>query len=341
MLSSGLAASDAGLVVPEVGAFPLTEIGQKDLMSDQIFMRSLWGMRVEKCAAKAGIIEVVTTGAVFIFNSNDSTLQCNQRIGAKRQTLSVRFPSGVLSGLSVSAKDTGAVILKSVAGMIFKVNCDSMLMIRTTSPALVDFSVAWKPAVVYEYSSHRLILDPFGAVALLPIRNTKLQSIQSNQQHSYEVGANGEIWVSVGPPRPYRWKDSLGNRLIWQGSWQKPEYANPSDDKIKKWAPYGNILWLQSEFMMWKSWHEAFEPRFPDELARVLKTAHSLKQRVMAYFSPYYFTKGIGGENTDTGENIGQYFQAVNDFRTKFPTLDGFYFDGVYPGSVEQTIIKI
>ncbi len=335
--TSGAFASESGLVVPEVGAFPLTEIGQKDLVSDQIFMRALWGMRIEKCAARADSVEVVTTGAVFSFNSTDSTLQCRQRIGAKRQTLSVRFPAGLLSGLSVAAKDTGAVILKSSAGLTVKVNCDSMLMLRTASPALLDFSIPWKPAVDYEYGSHHLLIDPFGAVAILPIREAGLQSIQTKQQHSYELGANGELWVSIGPPRPYRWKDSLGNRLIWQGTWQKPEYANPSDDKIKKWAPYGNILWLQSEYMMWKSWHEAFEPRFPDELARVVKTAHSQKQRVMAYFSPYYFTGGIGGEYTNTGENIGQYFQAVNDFRTKFPTLDGFYFDGVYPGSVEQT----
>ena len=328
----------AGLVVPAIGDFPISQVGEKDLLSDQIFMKPMWGMAVEEVRQAGDGIVVTTTGAVFQLNPAESRIRCAQRLGKARPTVSLQMGKGALAGLRVVAKGGGGVVLASDAGVRVKINCDSLLMLRVADATTLNCKIPWNPDVIYPARSSRLVMDPFGAVALLPISGKiGLEKGASKQACAYQLGAKAEFWVSVGPPRPYRWKDSLNDRLIWQGSWLKPELAVPADEKIKKWSAYGNILWLQSENQLWKSWHEAFEPRLPKEFARVIRTAHGLGLRVMAYASPFYFTKGVGGNHTAHGKNVGQYLEALADLYRRFGDLNDTYFDGVYGQSVANT----
>lgn len=322
----------AGERYPAIGDFPVSEIRAHDLMSDTVFMRAHWGMRIHAVAESGDGIVVTTTGASFTFDSSRGEINCAQRLGGQRQSVTLRLPVDRLAGLKVTSQGSGGVVLESKMGTLVKVNCDSLLMLRG-GPMQLKAQLHWKPVTRYAHGASHISMDPDGAVGFYPIRN----ATGDNRLDEYRLDADGELWIAIGPPRPYRWDDSYRHRLIWQGSWTKPQLAVPSDAKIEKWAAHGNILWLQSENMLWKSWHKAFEPRLPGEFQRVIDTAHRLGQKVQAYASPFYFTGGIGGTQTGTGENVGQYLVALEDLLKRYPGIDSVYFDGIYPASVENT----
>ena len=330
-------ARGAGPVIPAVGDFPIGAVGTKDLLSDQIFMNAMWHMAVEQVDEEGPVVTVTTTGATFRFDPEAGTVAVRHRLGTARPALTLAADAGALAGLRVVARDTGAVILTSEAGVRLKVNCDSMLMLRSQAPCTLRMRLGWQPDEVYPAGDARLVMDPLGAVALLPIRGATRYGPEVDGAAIYKLEAGGECWISIGPPRPYRWEDSLSQRLIWQGSWLKPELAVPADAKIRQWSRHGNILWLQSEAMLWKSWHQAYEPRLPAQFERVIQAAHDLGLRVMAYTSPYYFTKGIGGEYTRRGVNVGAYMEALASLYDRHGGLDDTYFDGVYSDDVENT----
>lgn len=323
--------------VPGIGPFPITAIMEKDLLSDEIFMKSVWGLKLEDIKQSTDRIVVSTTGAVFDFDLSESLLTCRQRIGRAGTSLELQFEGVSLNGLTVTTRDTGAAILDA-PGLRIKINGDSLLMLRAAAAVNLSGRVAWSPEVTYPADQSQLLLDPFGALGFYPIRG-KIEAHPGPDpaRQQYDLEPDAELWIAVGPPREYDWNASFHDRLIWQGSWQKPELAVPADNAIMKWSDFGTILWLQSENMMWQSWHEGFEPRLPAEFARVIATAHRLKTRVIAYASPFYFTKGVAGEHTNTGANTGLYLEAVAKLLRDYPDLDGIYFDGVYPGSVEDT----
>ena len=327
------------VVVPAIGDFPIGEVGEKDLLGDEIFMQPLWGMKIERVDEQDDGIVITTTGAVFELDASRSQIACRERLGRDRESVSLALGTGTLAGLEVAAFGGGAVVLASDAGVRIKINCDSLLMLRIASGGELKCSLPWDPDLTYGSGNSQLIMDPFGAVGLFPIRGkAALETGKGGRECTYKAGPGAELWVSIGPPRAYRWKDSLEQRLIWQGSWAKPELAVPGDEKIAKWFAYGNILWLQSEKMLYKTWyHTDFFPQLPEEFARVIETTHRLGRRVIAYASPFYFVKGIDRGPSANGTNVGAYLEEVADFLRRYPTLDGIYFDGVYPGSVENT----
>ena len=313
---------------------------QKDIMSDEIFMDAAWHFQIEGVEASADLVTVTTTGATFAFSPATDRVLCQQRLAKPRRSLLLYFPEGSLKGLAVAAQGTGAVILESAAGVQFKVNCDSLLMIRSRDDVAVRCRVLFKPVQTYSYGPHHLLMDAFGAVGLFPIEGARGgEKTAGGAEFTYSLGGEQMLWCSIGPPREYPWEESLRERLIWQYTRKSPELAVPTNELIDEWQDRGTILWLQSEIMLWKSWHEAFEPRLPEEFQRVIDYSHEVGLRVMAYCSPFYFTKGLGGDHTSTGENVALYLAAVRDLLERYPDLNGVYFDGVYSRSVKNTYI--
>ena len=138
----------------------------KDHMSAEVFMEAAWHMKIEGVEESPDKIVVTTTGATFAFVPATDTLTCSQRIGKERRVLTVWLGGKGLAGLKVAAKDTGAVILTSEAGLTAKVNCDSLLMLRTAKPIGVTFRHEFKEAVTYHAPDNRLWIDAFGAAYL-------------------------------------------------------------------------------------------------------------------------------------------------------------------------------
>ena len=314
----------------------------KDHISDQIFMKAAWHMRIDDVAETPERIVVTTTGAEFTFAPAQDTIVCSQRIGQERRVLTVWLGGEGLKGLKVTARDTGAVILTSQAGLTAKVNCDSLLMLRTGKPIGAAFRHEFKEAVHYHAPDNRLWIDNSGAVGVYPIEKATvlMQYSPEGQTHDvYALQAGGEIWAAIGPPRPYPWAESLALRPIWQGSWESVEQNIPSDELIEGYAKKGTLLWMQSGGLLWKNREEAFQARLPERFQHALDTADKLRLPVIVWASPYYFTKGLSTDQSWAGENMGAYFEAIDNIFKNHPNLDGIYFDGVYPRSVKNTYI--
>jgi len=316
---------------------------QHDIISDEIFMDAAWHMKIEDVQQTPDGLTVTTTGAVFEFSPQKSQVVCHQRLARARPSLVVAFSDGSLSGLHVTSQGSGAVILRSAAGVEFKVNCDSLLMIRSQDDVAVRCRLLFKPVQTYSHGPrgpHHLLMDPLGAVGLFPIEGAR-QTRRRKPINEFTYSLSGEqmLWCAICPPREYPWEESLRERIIWQGSWKSPELAVPSNEHIDKWQDKGTILLLQSEEMLWKSWQEAFEPRLPEDFQRVIDHSHEVGLRVIAYASPFYFTKATDVVRTYTGENLSLYLAAVADLLKRYPDLDGIYFDGVYAGSVKNTYV--
>ncbi len=328
----------------------------KDIMSDQIFMTGMWHMAVEEIDEAPKRLTVTTTGVVFEFSPGTDRLLCRHRLGEQRRGLLLRFPTGALAGLKVTARGTGAAILQSDGGMQFKVNCDSLLMMRSSRPSQVYARVLWQPVKEYSHGPHRLLLDPYGAVGLFPIEGASLIEADSRRyQYRYELPEGSMLWASVGPPRPYPWERSLSEQVIWTYA-QSEEWAIPDAERIAVDSQYGNILWLQAEVMLWRSWQTGFVPRLPQKFAQMVETAHEQGLRVIIYASPYYFVKGTDQEKaavdmapsfkessfltTATGSNLAWYLEEARKALTNLG-VDGLYFDGVYNDSVKNNYILL
>ena len=314
----------------------------KDHMSDEIFMKAAWHMKIDAVEETPDAITVTTTGAAFAFASVQGTIICSQRIGKERKVLTAWLGGESLKGLKVTAKDTGAVILTSESGLVAKVNCDSLLMLRTAKPVGATFRHEFEEAVSYPAPDNRLWIDPFGAVGVYPIEKATalMQYAPDGNTHDvYALQAGGEIWVAIGPPRPYPWEQSLALRPIWQGSWESVEQNIPSDELIEDYPNVGTLLWMQSGGLLWKKREVAFEARLPERFQHALDTADKVGLPVIVWASPYYFTNGLSTSQSWEGENMGEYFRAIDNIFRNHPNLDGIYFDGVYPRSVKNTYL--
>ncbi len=329
----------------------------QDIMSDEIFMDGMWHMAVEDVQETPKRLTVTTTGALFQFSPATDRVLCSQRLGKERRSLLLRFPEGSLSGLKVTAQGSGAVILQSDEGMELKVNCDSLLMMRAKQQMEVTGRLLWSPAKEYDHGPHRLLLDPYGAVGLFPINDTSLVAAEAaTHEYTYQLPGPGMLWASIGPPRPYEWERSLTEEVIWTYA-HSERGAVPTPERVATDSQYGNILWLQSEVMLWRSWQSGFVPRLPEEFAEMVEAAHEHKLRVIIYASPFYFVKGTPQEEevvhmapnfqaampaltTTTGENVGWYLEEA---KKALDTLgiDGLYFDGVYRDSVKNNYILL
>ena len=124
---------------------------QYDIMSDEIFMEAAWHFQIDGVQTDPQQIMVTTTGAKFYFSPSADRVLCEQRLPRQRRSLLLRFPAGSLDELQVIAQDSGAVILQSQAGVRFKVNCDSLLMIRSQRAAPVRCRVLFEPIQTYSY----------------------------------------------------------------------------------------------------------------------------------------------------------------------------------------------
>ena len=141
----------------------------KDIMSEEIFMDAAWHFQIERVDATSEPMTVITTGGVFAFSPRADRVLCQQRLAKTRRSLLLYFPEGSLAGLHVTAQGTGAVILESAAGVQFKVNCDSLLMIRSRDDIALRGRVLVQPLQKYSHGANHLLMDAFGAVGLFPL----------------------------------------------------------------------------------------------------------------------------------------------------------------------------
>ena len=317
----------------------------QELMAPSMFPDPQRGMEVLSSTTRdCGDVEVVTTGAQFLIRADSGEIVCRQRIGHERDVAVMRLGSA-LEGLRITHSGPGfARIAVQTPEMVIRINGDSLLMLHTQNPHTVSVERRIEAGWHASFKNNHLIADEWGAFGLY-CSETDLEDAFDPYLPtvaSYPLPAGAVLWLGVCPPKPYPWEQSFDDRVFWHWSRQT---GYPSDEQLRAWSEYGNIVLLQSEVMLWKDWNLDFEPRDGiEEFARVRETIHEQGMRFIVYTSPYYFLRGTPVESAafnsfegftgwppgwPTGENMELFMTAVtkvmNDLRP-----DGLYYDGQY-----------
>ncbi|MHB9036991.1 MAG: family 16 glycoside hydrolase [Armatimonadota bacterium] len=329
---------------------------QKDLASAALFMESGYGMRIQKVREANDRIFVQSSGAEFCVDRRSASVGLVQKIGTRRKLVTAKFDGASLKGLRVAKKGTGAVIISSADSAVsLKMQGDSVMLIKTRKPIDVTFNLSFKPAwSADDYSANYLLLDPKGGIGIFTIGEPlkRVDQIADRGMVRLSLKAGQEVMVTVCPPRPFDWEKSFQTRIIAHYV-ADPALVYPSDEQIKTWAreKYGNVIFLASDALLWKNWWLGFESSNPDELRRVIATAHANGMKVMIYTSPGFLVKGTPKEqeartNTPkpgdtyiynpTGSNADYFLAELKKvYETYHP--DGFYFDGIYMKSMANS----
>jgi len=319
----------------------------QELMDPGVFPDAQRGMEVEYAShLEGGAYEVKTTGAVFAIDLRQGSIGCHQTIGHKR----------ALAVLKTGRPWRGAVLTHHGGGfarltverprLTVRINGDSLCMVQAHEPLKVQverkIDVAWNAS----YGANHLLADEWGGFGLYYSDRVADDGYDPYGETvaTYEMPADGVLWLGVCPPKPYDWERSFTDNVVWHWSNQ---LGYPPDEALRSWQPLGNTVLLQSEVMLWKDWNLDFVPRLgPEEFARVRRTLHDLGMRFIVYTSPYYFLKGTPVEShafssfegftnwppgDGSGCNMGLFMAAITRVMQEHRP-DGLYFDGQYTG---------
>jgi hypothetical protein len=312
-------------------------------MDPSVFPDAQFGMKVESLVANGGDYTITTTGAILRISSSGGILEFCQRLGHAR-TVAVMRLNGALSGGAVRHNGEGFALIEfDRPKLAIRVNCDSLLMLHVQEPIEVSIDrripVAWSSS----FGANHLVVDEWGGFALY-CSSERLRDnfdLQKPTLATYSLPADSVLCLGVCPPRPYNWKSSITDQVVWNWS---DENAYPADRLIDAWQAGGNILLLQSEAMLWTDWHADFTPRLgAKEFERVRDRVHSYGGRLIVYTSPFYFLKGLDGNrtfqaswvpkpgkpSTAFGDNLQLFMEAITGVMNELKP-DGLYFDNVY-----------
>ncbi len=314
----------------------------QELMDPSQFPEAQYGLRVERVEDDAGAVKVVTTGAEIAIDASQGVIEFRQRIGHARRVATWRL-GRALEGMKVTHRGEGlAWIAIERPRLDIRINGDSLVMLHAHEAIAVDVESAIVPAWNASWKTNHLVVDEWGGFALycsdLDL-NDHFDAL-ATKVASYPLPSDAVLCAGVCPPKPYDWDRSLKEQVNWHWS-DKSGY--PSDDDLRAWKAYGNVVLLQSEVMLWKDWNLDFVPRLGmDEFTRVRETIHGLGIKFIVYTSPYFFLKGTSQESQAVndkpgacpgaikdGENMPLFLDAITRVMRDLKP-DGLYFDGQY-----------
>jgi hypothetical protein len=314
----------------------------QDLMDPGVFPDPQRGMTVESVDQKQEFVRVTTTGAIIHLDASRGQIAFQQRIGHRR-LVAVLELSRPFRSIGVTHKGPGfARITIQDPALTVRINGDSLCLIQAHHPVELRVLRRIVPAWEVSWKTNHLLVDELGGFALycsdlsLDDRYDPLNEAMA----IYALPQDAVLALGVCPPKPYDWDRSLHQQVIWHWS---DKLAYPPDDDLRSWKPYGNMILLQSEVLLWKDWNLDFVPRLGvDEFVRVRKTIHGMDMPFIVYTSPFFFLKGTSQENQAVndkpgvcpgaivnGENMPLFLDAITRVMRDLKP-DGLYFDGQY-----------
>ena len=313
-------------------------------------------MEVESVRSDKDKITVVTTGARYVIDKSGEKgkISCYQLLNEERLVATLDFEYQ-FSSLSVKKKDEDTCILLAVIHnggygyLRLQVNSDSLLDISSIGEVNLTFSGKILPQYAVEKDGNILLIDESGGIGVYPyqgFKNVGLTIFGSKKwKADYTLGMSYRFLVSVFPPRRFNYTRFIEDGIAHHGIPDAPEIVKgriplpspfPSDEEIEEAGRYTNILVLHERIWQGnyakerkplKTYEDIFRDASPccfdyvsrdeEELARVIKKAHSLDIKVIPYMSPYH--------STAKGKD---FLDRVEDTLKRYD-FDGVYFDGI------------
>jgi hypothetical protein len=282
---------------------------------------AMMGMQIESVAREDQSTTIVTTGAKFIITPSGE-MQCWQRIPAERKVLEVKLPKAV-GPLQVEKKSDFVCIVRSDS-ISLRVQGDSVVVFNFDKDTPASFHGLFKPAYHTVKEGRWLLIDPTGGFGVYPVAahaTNKPDFAGESWQIDYDFKAKEEAWLSVFPPRPYRWQRSFES-IAHEGTIKEPY---PGDALIQSVGRTCKMFFVHSYF--WpggdrEPWAiSTFVPSDMKEFRRMQDSVHKNGMKLIVYFSPYYYKK-VG--NVAGDDFVAEMKRALQDYK-----VDGLYFDGI------------
>jgi len=318
------------------------EVSPVDLLKAEIFPEAAFGMKIESIKDGA-IAKVVTTGAEFSIDKNNSTIDCHQRVAAQRKVARIKLPKGMLREAKLTHQSSGAAIFEG-GGTKLRINSDSLLMIQPGQNGDIVADLQFTPDFHSESKGSFNFFDPVGGISFFEhgvCPSARMNAAKDPVTITWPYSAGQVFWAAVSPPKPFDWKKSINYRVAFHGS-SEDRHMYPSDTMIVRLKHFGdhNVLYLHGE-MLWENHQMSLVPKDLTGFKRMVATAHEVGMKVIVYASPHFYVKGTSLESKahpdphkfigeHTGANVEAYLKAAERIVKEFGS-DGLYFDEMYP----------
>lgn len=308
-----------------------------------------FGMKIERTYfADVGFL-VVTTGARFEYVLGE--LKIYQGLGndLERRLVATLTIDDVGKVEKVEANDDHVLFWSEKLNI--GIYGDSTCILAPKVELNISFKGNFKADYEGKSKGELLLIDEAGGMEIYPQRyeaGYKVRRIELGRENwiaKYSLNSSQRVMIAAFPPREFNFEQSYSDRIAHTGGLplgKNGEYGGtlPSDQVIRAWSKYVNIICIHSSGLYpgkgdWGktsyNWFVSrlpykwrfggpYQPIKPEELHRVVATAHKLDVKVVVYTSPLYYYKS---------NNADAFFEDVQRLYKKFD-LDGFYIDGLY-----------
>lgn len=302
-------------------------------------------MKIERTARTDNKIEVQTTGSLYTFDLERSTITARQLI-EKERDLALWTLSVPLAGLEI-LKETSIDCVLANDNITFGVQCDGLVMIAPQT----DVALGCKSLIGGQWNrladGNLFALDKTGGFAVnpdIPFGTGRLARLDANTRtgrvrggdldfsgivdNKYFLSTANPGWeikwyispgeriaISVFPPRPYPWKESFESSYAISTNATSPE-------TYKTWAERYHC----KHVIMWnffqRGWGGSFTEDFPvydeKEFISHIETVRNLGMTPCPYMSPYFYRS----------RDPQLFASAIAKAKEKYG-IQGAYYDGI------------
>jgi hypothetical protein len=300
-------------------------------------------MKIERTSVNNKKIEVVTTGAVYTFDTMADTITCRQRVETQRDLVVWKLSQSLAELKILSKTDTECILANDK--VTFGVQSDSLLFVVPQADLVLKgeskIGGKWNRLA----AGHLLVRDDYGGFNVnpdVPLGSGRLSRVDLGVEpgrisrglpdfgdkaddqsfvSQVEPGWGIKYWVSPGerlaigvfPPRPYPWKESFHSHFLVSSSRAPLEY-------YAAWGRVADIviLWNFTERSWAMSYGRDHVPYDTDHFRKHVEAAKAAGLKPIPYMSPYYYYSRDAQEVAD----------QCRMFRDTFG-LQGAYFDAV------------
>ena len=305
-----------------------------DLDINDIYIQgdsTLMGMRIESSYFTDGAFLIETTGARFEYVKGELKIYQGLDKTNRRLLSTVTFDNEP-NFIKVKASDDHILLWSKDLNL--GIYGDSTLIVSPKVKQTLKCRGNFKPDYEGRYKGELLLINDGGGIEIYPQRyeaGYEVKRIELGKKDwaaEYQLNVNERVMIAAFPGKPFDWEKSFNSHIVITtgGFGDKHPYAfgvMPSDDTIRRWAKFNNIIVVHHNGLWRKNWGPYIVVNQP-EFQRLIATAHKYKMKVAVHASMYYFF----WKNNDP-ESFYQQVKAVYDkYGTDGVYIDGLCFDG-------------
>jgi hypothetical protein len=325
---------------------------------------SEYGMKIKSAEFNEAGFSIRTTGAELVYASKNGKLLIFQKIGLDRKLAEITI-GAAKNNYQVIVKNNDHVVLSSDIFIMGVYGDSTIILSPKKNDQEIKFNGAFAPQYKGELKGEVLVADMNGGMGIFPKKSNpyvkagritflKADAITLGDSYwrvNYGLISGQQLMITTFPPKEFDYQKACELRLIHTGGCTdniRDESIGtlPSDEVVKKWSKYVNIIAIQGSGMYpghsrFKNSHYRYpernpgtwtfggpyNPAMPSELKRVIETAHKLSMKVLCYTSPFYHYL-----TPDKEAYLNDVKTLLQSYNLDGIYVDTLYIDKVYPG---------